>query len=1466
MKEGENENDREIKDLVPPGESDIIEKTEERKLKHSHVDENIIVNEKIDNPYTSGDQKAYKVLKYISNCEEHNQISYVIPLVKSIPKFILYIFLNIITVGIINLFIAWFPKLNLYLYYKVTYLETATHFGVFSKENELLVVKKKVIDLPEIDTKGQYNILNRFHLNINYEEKQIIMFEYKLFDYIFIKEKDNFETIDYRIKQKQSVIIEEYSSGLNPNEVKLMKLIFGICDIDIRINSVGTILLEELTDPFYLFQLYSIILWYCTEYYYYASVIVVLTVLSLILSVYGTYQNLKQLQKISRYSCPVKVYRKNEQNEYMDAVEINSTELVPGDLFEIPEDGLAMPCDAILIDGSIIINESMLTGESTPVIKVRMAGTDNVFNTREPDSDKYILFGGTKVVQKRKIGRGNPLGIVFQTGFKTFKGNLINAILYPKPDDDNFTKDSVKYIIFMGILTIIGFGISLKYLITDGELSNKEIVEKFLDLFTTAVPPSLPACLSVGITYSLGRLKKKNIFCIQRDNVNRAGSVNILVFDKTGTLTEDHLDISGYVSVKLNEKNQFEFLPFTSDAKTNCEVILDHFKKKLSNSKETYKSKNKDLLQYYVECLACCHCLTYVKEKLVGDPIDVKMFEALDWIMKENDSANGEKNADPLVLNYIRPKSEEDIEVRFQNNEENEKISDKIKERYELGIVKRFDFSSKLQRMTTISKNINENYFKAFCKGSPEKLRELCKPETIPLNFDNTLNTYTSKGYRVLAMAAKGLVMDFQQSQSISREEVEKNLIFLGFLIVKNKLKEKTKESLIKYDEADLRMVMATGDNILTAICVSKECNLINKNQEMFSCELDKSENGKEVMIWNKIEGNDEEEENSSGEMNNSLNSLNKNSNKDKNNEITQLNESKSNISLYELYPPEKINASNKPSQKIEEKNNQSSKGQKLRLEDQNDLIDYDNKKVMNSSRISNRTQEVSAFDINQEDSPMNKSKNDNFGIAITGPVFERLFKLNEKYIKKKDEKLKDIHQSYRLVLKNGRVFARMAPEHKALLVEAFKKEGFTTLMCGDGANDCAALRTAHVGVSLSAEEASIAAGFTSKTPDVSCIFELLREGKCSLTTSIQTFKYMMLYSMIQFICVTLMLIYITYLSDFQFLVSDLFIIFPLEWFLAMTHPYSKLTYHYPISGLLSFPVISSIIVQTLLVFVFQLVGYKILKNHYGFENICDYDENEDPLPCHENTIFFLIAHFQYLIEALAFSVSKPFRERIYKNWPLMIYLVAVFFYSIWITINCDSWSLKLFNLYDLKYKGEVDEEEEEEAEDEGDEKNADEDVEVEGENGDEANEEENKNEEEAGKEEEEEEEESDLIEGGDKMKYYILLIAGINMVVNIFVEWVIMRLINNCYENKLIKDYKKEVEQEKMIEAQYKSKNEENTINEKEVKIYKYQRIYYNDRRKRKAKKEKTQEKEKKDIGDRVEIYSSNKNLNVVN
>ena len=1379
--------------------------------------------EDIVKSYLKDGKKGYKVLMYASNCEEHNQISLIIPLARTTSKFVLFIILNIFTIGLINLFVAWFPKLILYIYYSVTDLENATHLGIFSKEDkDFEVVKKKVVDLPPIDYDSPLSVVKKFNLNIEHGATRIIVFEYKVFNYIYIPSKDNFESIYYQINAPQSLIVEDYSAGLTPNEALYMKQIFGICDIDIKINSCGKILFDELTDPFYLFQVYSVILWYCTNYYYYATVIVVLAVISLVLSVYGTYKNLKKIQEISRYSCPVKLYRKNENNELFEPVEIESTELVPGDVIEIPEDGLALPCDVILISGSVIVNESMLTGESTPVIKVRMTATDDIYDTNDPDYEKYILFAGTKIVQKRRIGTTEPMGIVYRIGFNTFKGNLIGGILYPKKDKDTFTRDSVKYIIFMGIVTIIGFGISLKFLIVEGELTAREIIERFLDLFTTAVPPSLPACLSIGITYSLRRLENKGIFCIQRDRVNKAGSVNILVFDKTGTLTEDHLDINGFVSVKMNKNKQFEFNNFTDSCLNDSNIVIDYFK----NKKPDYKNYNKDLLQYYVECLACCHCLTYVKEKLLGDPIDVKMFESTDWIMKENSNTGDENNCNPLVLNYIRPKCEEDIVVPFQDNNN---VEERLKTRYEIGIVKRFDFSSKLQRMTIIGKNLNENYFKAYCKGSPEKIRDLCNPLTIPNNFDEVLNSYTTKGFRVLGMAAKSIFMNFQQSQTIPREIVEKNMIFLGLLIVQNKLKERTKDSLAKYDEADLRMLMATGDNILTAICVSKDCNLISQDQEMMSCEID-NESGDDVLKWTKLEEVEEQKEKDKNEIDSSQNLLIDNKLVPSEiNKIETMSMTSNNIN--DLYPPE--NMTSVDFQKVVISNNDLNEGKKKQKTKEDKL------KRHNTSTSFRSRDNLPPLIINDQELPDKIAKDDTFGIAITGPTFERLYNLNQRYLKYKDNSLRSAHDAFRLVLKNGRVFARMAPEHKALLVESLKNEGFTTLMCGDGANDCSALRTAHVSVSLSPEEASIAANFTSKEPDVSCIYELLREGKCCLTTSIQTFKYMMLYSIIQFICVTLMMIYLTYLTDFQFLVSDLFIIFPLEWFLAMTRPYHKLTHHYPIASLLSFPVITSIFSHFLIVFAFQFGGYKILKHHYGWENICDFNEKDNPLPCHENTILFLISLFQYLALAIAFFVSKPFRQRIYTNWLLMIYLAIVYFYSIWITINCDSWSKDLFDLYDLEKRGGEDEEEEEEEEEEENEDGVEENK---GEDENEENEDEIKESEDEEEDEDEEEndnnnnndnegkdeEEKDLIPGGKNIKYYILLIAGINTIVNIFFEWVIMKLINNCYEISLIKRYKREIEEYELR----KRTNPNEDI--KDVEIYKYQRVYYYDRRQR--------------------------------
>lgn len=98
-------------------------------------------------------------------------------------------------------------------------------------------------------------------------------------------------------------------------------------------------------------------------------------------------------------------------------------------------------------------------------------------------------------------------------------------------------------------------------------------------------------------------------------------------------------------------------------------------------------------------------------------------------------------------------------------------------------------------------------------------------------------------------------------------------------------------------------------------------------------------------------------------------------------------------------------------------------------------------------------------------------------------------------------------------MLVKGIIFARMSPDEKHELVERLQSLGYTVGFCGDGANDCGALKAADVGLSLSEAEASVAAPFTSRQPDIRCFLEVIKEGRASLVTSFSCFKFMCAYS-----------------------------------------------------------------------------------------------------------------------------------------------------------------------------------------------------------------------------------------------------------------------------------------------------------------------------------------------------------------
>lgn len=66
-------------------------------------------------------------------------------------------------------------------------------------------------------------------------------------------------------------------------------------------------------------------------------------------------------------------------------------------------------------------------------------------------------------------------------------------------------------------------------------MSTLDTIEKALDVITIAVPPALPAAMTVGKVYALNRLKKIQVYCINSRVINVSGSINCICFDKVST-------------------------------------------------------------------------------------------------------------------------------------------------------------------------------------------------------------------------------------------------------------------------------------------------------------------------------------------------------------------------------------------------------------------------------------------------------------------------------------------------------------------------------------------------------------------------------------------------------------------------------------------------------------------------------------------------------------------------------------------------------------------------------------------------------------------------------------------------------------------------------------------------------------------------------------------------------------------
>ena len=156
-------------------------------------------------------------------------------------------------------------------------------------------------------------------------------------------------------------------------------------------------------------------------------------------------------------------------------------------------------------------------------------------------------------------------------------------------------------------------------MVMDGATA-KDIVLEVFDLITIVVPPALPAAMTIGVVIAQQRLGKKNIFCISPRTINVAGSTDCVCFDKTGTITEDGMDMWGVIPTRIG-------LQSTLRAEPRPEVEF---------GEAVHVVGALGVESRLLVGMAVCHELSKIEGEIMGDPLDVKIFESTGWTLEQD--------------------------------------------------------------------------------------------------------------------------------------------------------------------------------------------------------------------------------------------------------------------------------------------------------------------------------------------------------------------------------------------------------------------------------------------------------------------------------------------------------------------------------------------------------------------------------------------------------------------------------------------------------------------------------------------------------------------------------------------------------------------------------------------------------------------------------------------------------------
>ncbi len=461
-----------------------------------------------------------------------------------------------------------------------------------------------------------------------------------------------------------------------------------------------------------------------------------------------------------------------------DAYELDSEELVPGDIIML-ESGDRIPADIRLTNShDLEIDESLLTGESLAVLKNEklILPEKTVLGDR-----KNMSYAGTLV------NRGRGRGIVIATSLETELGRIAQSVL-GKPTTkapiqirmEKFTHRIAK---FVGLAILLMAAISFSR-----GMPLTEIFLSAVALAVSVIPEGLPVAITVALAIGMRRMAKHNVIVRRLVAVEALGSCTCIATDKTGTLTVNQLAVRQIIFPDQN--NAWEVTGVAGKPEGNILAPT-----------ETSESRKKALLE------ELCSTAVLANEGFLGhrDGEWISHGDAMDVAL--------------LVMAHKAGVIKTEATIKYPEQE-------------------MIPFES--ERLFSASLNLVDNKPRFFVKGAFEKLLPMCSHMNLPgktVDLDRSLlekqaEQLAARGFRVIAFAS-GEAPQIEKGCFSEKDLTDLKLIGLVGLI--DPLRPEARKAINSCQNAGIKVAMITGDHPSTALAIARELDLVDSPDQVIT-------------------------------------------------------------------------------------------------------------------------------------------------------------------------------------------------------------------------------------------------------------------------------------------------------------------------------------------------------------------------------------------------------------------------------------------------------------------------------------------------------------------------------------------------------------------------------------------------------------------------------------------------------